>query len=720
MSAALAQALDRVHGLELELESAKSESKALKDEVAQKEGQLETLRKTVATQGEAIKGHSDEVGQLSGEIARLDAEKRAKDLRIEELGREIEGLRAEILAQNPQKQAEQQIAAEAMKRQAAEAAAATAAEAAAAQAAADKVEAKLAAKAAFKANIWHIARNAGLLAAVALLGLTVLDLFGVNLPVSIWFGVPGVAAAATVLIPWLDKYLEKIQISDKRFEYGTAILSAVIGGMIATFGIDKNFENWLNIILWIATTISYGLIFFLALKVVYILSRDGIPTDVKEKAKLLAVVGAVLLVCGIVTNLFHRIFIINVSNNSQFEVTRLISDNSHPLYFLGNAILSTMGIGIAMFLIGVLAWIGVRLLGTLSNTWRRSRFQIKEDKWLRYAKGVVVFVSIFVGYVVGSGYSYANGLTQTASYIMAIGVGLGCTTVFFLVEGKVLEACFRRLYPNKVLALMLLGALVFAALTAYLSFGKVYFEASRGPRFAEAQSILLEAENAYLNATQGTCEEFAKVEPDPSNNVYTESIKSMKLAIVHANDGHLVQSAREFQEAGKKAVDCLPLGKKNLLKDVVVYPDPTPSDLSSQYFWGQKLKGVSLHLGSARQALVAVIILDFLIAILAIFGWIFSSRKRPEVEAEEVAAEASARTGQIITIFPNGEVVIDLRLTPLGALEEEDELAIKDEKGETIGWLVKPEPFGNGAAKCKLSGRSEAAKPGSTVVISAK
>ncbi len=734
MSQALAEAQAKVAGLEIELAASNATKTDLETQVGEKEEALRTFRTEAAEKGEAIGERDRQIRRQQMELEAVRVEVEAKKGTVTRLNAEIDALHTEIITQNPEKKAQQELAAEALKRQAAKQQADEAKEAAdeAAEVAAD--EAKLAAKAARKANLVTRSIVSLVGAVIVVLGMAVLDLFGMTIPVSIWVGVPALVAVTLFLMPTIRDIVDKVSphVKPMHYQIGTAIISAVIGALIASWGRSNEFDNWENMLLWVFTFLTYGGIFFLAFKVGYILMKDGIPVDVKEKARLMLLIGVVLLACGIVVTLFDRVFVLNFTGDGQgIEVTRLVKSN-HPLFFLVNAVLSTMGIGVAFFVVGILAWIGVRLLGSLSSTWTKSRKdRHSEDMWLRVARVIVVFTSIFVGVVLGWGFR-TNGNGGLDSWFMPIGVGVLSTAIFFQVKSKVVESCYKRTYRNSVLFSMVAGAVALASLTAVISFGKVYFEASKGPRFAEAQSNLAAAENNCLAAVRGPCLNFAKEQSDPDHNDFVDGVSAMRKAVDQANTStnrdQLTQSAQQFQTAGSSLSSCLSRNAKVLLEKVHVYPEPAASAMSTQFFsqyfkflGNGTIEGVSLHQGPAIQALVMVVLLDYLPVILAIFGWIFASKKVPEVEAREEEEKLRRITGRVVTILSDGSVIIDLRFDLAGGpLEEGDELSVLDEKGDQVGWLTAPEPFGYGAAKCKLGGGGENVKPGYRARIATK
>lgn len=264
-----------------------------------------------------------------------------------------------------------------------------------------------------------------------------------------------------------------------------------------------------------------------------------------------------------------------------------------------------------------------------------------ENKWLQVAKMACGIIAVLVGYLIGSSYAHANGVSNIVTYTVAFGIGLGAAACYYLIESKVLEVCFFKKYSLGRSALILVVGTLFAALTAYLSFSQVYYVASAGTRFADAKDNLIAAENAYIAATESTCRILTDKQQDPVNNLYTEAVRSMREAVKLASEAttreELDWSQHLFKVGGVKAIGCAgdeETGVK-VLSQVILYPEQTPSDLSSQFWFNRQITGMKIYKGVAYQALVVVVVLNFLVVILAIFGCLFVSQAEPETHRRE-------------------------------------------------------------------------------------
>lgn len=487
----------------------------------------------------------------------------------------------------------------------------------------------------------------------------------------------GTIMALAFFMPQIIWLAQKVAPHAARNSFGISLgTSAAISVLVVSLGLPRNMAPWGQILMWIVSFLGYTLLFQGAFMSVLQLIREQPDTRWRDR------IAAGYFISFIMGLIGAGIYEYNSASGSA---------STFLLYTIIGMLISAI-----LYVVAMLAYWGASLIGAhASGLFERERRRLRTiDKWLRAAKVICALVSVFVGYIVGSGYSYTGNGGSSASLIMAFGIGMGVTTIFYLVEGKILEACFMRRYSNGTLAVLVVLAAIFATGTAFLSFGKVYFEASRGPRFAETHKTLVDAENSYLAATEGTCNLLSSKSADPSTSSYSLSVDKMKDAIELAGRAHdrkeLVESARLFQEGGAQAADCASRAKKGLLKDVVVFAEPTPSDLSSQFWFDSIIPGVQLHEGSARQATVAVAVIDFLIVILAIFGWLFSSRRRQGSEEEH--------TARIISVMDDGNCIIDLTGCP--GVEIDDILVVVNDRNETVGSLIVTDRDNLGTTAC--------------------
>ncbi len=630
--------------------------------------------------------------------ARQDAESKAdaRARRIAELETEVEELQERIAALDPteiekrRQQAEQQrLAHEQQVRE-------------------DEEERKQAEESVkSRETFWMQLKVASIVSILTIIGFVILYLAKVEMTWLVRGLGGGIVVVLAFFAPQILRLAQQVAPHAAAHSFGVSLgFAATISALVVSLGLPSGLAPWAQVLMWIGAFLGYTLLFqgaFLSVRQLLTEQRAGTDTtNVRSKVAL-----------GYITS-----FLLGLIGAGFYEYSDSAS-SSAPRYLV--QVLIGMLLSGVMFLISMIAnWAAQHIAAHSTGLFaRESKKLSKIDKWLRACKSVAAIVSVFVGWIVGSGYAYANGHTSVSSRAMAIGIGFGVTVVFYLIEGKILEACFHRRYHGAVLAILVLFGSLFAAATAYLSFGKVYFVASEGPRFAEAQSALVKAENDYLAASEATCRMFAERQDDVVNNPYSESIKGMQMATEIAgratDRSELVESARLFQESGSKASNCLNKAAraKNLLSSVVVFSEPTPSDLSSQYWFGTDIPGTSVHSGSARQAIVAVCVIDFLIVILSIFGWFFGAPRRDEENVKESAAH-----GRIVSIRSSDGVCFVATGLESG-VQFDDVLNVRNDEGKMVGSLtvLDIDSFGEGLCLARPASEKMIVTVGMTVAL---
>lgn len=619
-----------------------------------------------------------QIAEAQASVASIRQEIDGKDGEIMELGRQIKALQAEI-AEFPDTKARREAEAARITRETEE----TARKAAAA------------AEAISVRNQQFTAAGLTGLASVLVFGILFLIVGEMDLTLA--GGLTVIFVVGAFFAPQLMNLIDRVRPkATQHWRTISVAVSLVVGGTIATLGAVEEHSNLVKVVLWTVETLGFGVLFQGFFESMRILVTKETIEHHDQKKKMA----------------FGYIYCF-ISGLLAATIYSFIGTSSGAASFLLNSMIGMAGM-LGVGLIGVLlGWVGTYVAGSLSGLFpRMQKKHSGVDLWLRRCKAVALIIAVVVGWIVGSG--FAHGLTGISNWVVAGVAWFGVSTVFFLIEGKVLEACFLRTYRWYVLVGLLLGATVFATGTAFLSFGKVYHVASQGPRFAEAQQQLVNAQNAYFAATESTCTEFS-TDNDGDDQLYTEAINLMKQGVEQAQQAktyeELATAASTFQQGGAKARECANRKDRKLLESVVVFPEPTPSDLSTQYWFDTKIEGVRVHEGSAKQAIVLVSVIDFLIAILSLFGWIFSSKKRQN-------GEMGAGMGRIVSIVPDGDGHATQWIVNLGeqfGLEVNDTLNILNDKDEPVGSLVAQEPLGNGAFICVAAGKMPEVELGSMV-----
>jgi hypothetical protein len=398
--------------------------------------------------------------------------------------------------------------------------------------------------------------------------------------------------------------------------------------------------------------------------------------------------------------------------------------------YLVNVLIGLLGSGVfgllstIMWLLTSIAWNVMKVVTTwikdFAETLRKKGKKVSAAH--KGAKVALLFFTVFIGFLIGASFIQGHAGTGISlmTYILGTGAGICASTVFILVEGMALEVSFSKQFkPFGKLGVIIFAAAI-ATITAYISFGWVYYSASEGTRFTEAKDQLEASMNGYLAATEGDCNTLANsLGNDPSAKMYTEPVVAMKSAIAQANAAtsrkELEQAHRDFMVVGPKAGICLSREQRKLaekgqgpLSKVILYNEPKPSDLSAQYWTGKVIPGVKVDSGAAGQAIVMVSILDYLLPLFMLFVLVISIFRNGD-EPEEVEVKKEVKSdGKIVSVDNDdgGKVTtIHIDLGPATGTDVGDVLLVMSDEGDHLGAIRVVKSSGGNASECKLETR---------------
>lgn len=666
MSRELIEAKQQLGDAINELAERSKELAATQSELEDRNRTIETLQQQLADGGENRRDVERKLRDTEQSAKGLQARIDAMNGTIKSLEKETESLRKQLDSANPALQEELRQEAEELKRK-------------------DEKRVRMTA---FKAGLAKRFGIATIVAVVTVLVFAFLRLFEIPVSEFLWGAVP-VVLFVTALVAKEIKNLVETYIWPTLTKYWQAagvITGLIIGALIASFGIDFSDPVWLRIFAWLGTTVGYGAVFHGLIEGLHATAAEN-PTENNYRP----VIGV-----GVMASIMGGI-ILTAINPMGWVIT--------PLRFLLHILGGTIACGITLFAAAVIGWVGVRIFATLPGLWER---QIKGsrgvDIWLRRARGLTVIASILVGVIVGMSLWPQNG-ENISSYFIAAAMGIVLAIAFFLVEGKILEACFLRKFHNgRLITLMLMGVL-FASLTGYLTFSKLYSMGSSSQRFKATQGELVKVENAYLSATEATAIAFAEeAETEAERIKYTSAVTEMRDSVrlaSQARDYHdLETSVSTFVAAGGKVTDTLNRDKQGLLETVRLPSQPNPIELGAQVLFGWEVEGVGeVYGGAVFMSACATLVVDYLISLFAFFGWIISGKRRKnETEGEE----GEPGWGRIISV-DNGKVLIDLGQDH--GIQAQDSFTVYDDSGTSVTNLETENPVGGTAFMCRVVGK---------------
>lgn len=661
-----------------ELVEARQRIAALEEEVGNKEKEIEQLQ-------EELEARAGRIAEIMGKTAEGEVEKREAERKLRDAQEEVKGLQATIDAQkrevekldgekralrkqlddaNPALQEELRQEAEELKRK-------------------DEKRVRMTA---FKAGLAKRFGIATLVALIAGLVFAFLKLFDIETSWFLRIAVPTTLFVTAFIGKEITSLIEHtIWPTIARYWRATGIIGGLtIGAIIASFGVDTRDPVYLIIFTWFAVTIGYGAVIHGLVESIYVLATNAGNEGFKAPIGL-TVLGSIL----------GGIFLSGI-NPMGWVITpfRLL------MYIIGG----TVACGAVILAAAVIGWIGIKIFSTLPGLWERQlKGQRAVDIWLRRARALTVGASVLVGIIVGMSLWPQNG-ENASSYVIAVAMGIVLSVAFFLIEGKILEKCFLRSASNGRLLTLVVMGILFASLTGFLTFSKLYSMGSSSQRFKASQSTLLKAENAYMSATESTAISYAEeAETEQERIKYTSSVDAMKdaakLATYARDYTDLEKSVLAFTRAGREITDTLPKGKEGLLDEVRIPPQPHPIELGNQVLFGWKIEGVEeVYGGAALMAACATLVVDYLISLFAIFGWIISGRRRKDINEAE---EGEAGWGHVISAGDEGKVLIDIG-TKHG-VELGDTFTVVSGQ-DTVGSLHAENSFGDAAFFCSIVG----------------
>lgn len=679
MSAELIQARQRINQLEQELGGARDEHARLNGDIETKNEEIRQLQGTASSLRVDVGSRDSEIQRLTTAKSGAEADRDAKQRRIEQIERELEEARKD----DPETIARRQAEAARIARETAEA-----------DAEATAIDEKLKAAQDRKSSIKSGAINAGISAAMTLLILGGLYLFGFKFSTMVYVGVPALVAAAAFLMPSILTLLEEIGPKAAKYWRLISIVSSLaLGAILASLGTGEE-TGWKALLLWTVTFFGYAA---LAHGVVEALNYMRNNKDNNDKKTLLRVM-VMSIPSAIVGGI--ALALLNPDNG-----------NSHPALFLVNIARSIGGLGALAGIGTLIGWFGIKMAASFAGLWERTLRGNKDvDVWLRRAKALTVVASILVGIIVGMSLWPSNG-EGNSSRVVAIALGFVLMVAYFLVEGKVLESCFRRSYSMPKLLMMIVFGFVLASITGYLTFSKLYAIGSSSQRFKAEQNELITSETTYLSTVEPTCKQNAEYIDDENEKLrYTTSVKDMKAAIQIAQQANshaeLEESLKMFQDAGGKVTDALPRKQNGLLSTVKLSPEPHPTELGGQVLAkmiGKGEKTDTVYTGATIMAGGATLIVDYLIVLFAVFALMISRKL-----SSSAKDEAEGRVISFMEIsLANGDLALEciISIGTKAGVEKGDTFNILSDEGNPVAVLQTTSPWGSNAFVCRLVGR---------------
>lgn len=629
-------AADRIAELEGRLDELTRELCQVKEDRDEIAAHLKNLRDSDAEKGVALGEAGAEQRRLESEISRLEAAVKARDTKVGELREEITKLRtrvAELADKDPEAVAAAEIAAARLLEESSRLRADEARQREADRVAAEKEAAEAEARSlGRKIRLW------GTIVGVALSAIvfTVIGLVKAEVPpLHLIVGVTALAASVAWIAPVVVNLFNKVGGIGKYWRWGFHGLALALGVTISSLGIPEG-SPALVFGIWLATAVGFAVVFSLFVEAVGTLVRAVIAKGDNKNTSWKDLTGETLLF-AIPVSLILAVFWRPLSS--------FIGGWGTADYLI-HVLLYIMGSSIGGLALVLIWWVVTALLAAweVVMAWVQGvvksmrKISKRKTPWLqRVAQGALVFFSAFIGILVGSGFSSTHGDNETnlGALLAGIGAGTGAFVVFCLIEGLFLREVFDRRSRTLRKFVAVICAVGFATITAYITFGWIYYAGSASDRFSATKTALIRSMDGALQATESTCTVFAQSEADSVNNVYTASIRGMQTARQKAsgakNRAELEDGLSEFRAASSKAAACLSMDDreaeaKNVgpLSKVLLPEEPSPGAMSAQYLLGKEIPGYTVNHGAATGALVVVLIIDYLLPLFMLV-WVLLS-----------------------------------------------------------------------------------------------
>lgn len=624
----------RIAELEGQIGSLERRERELSAQTSEQGAALSTKDEQISDRNEMIENLNAELRRLSAQVGELRAQLAGRDSTVSNLRTRIEVLQGRIDELTPDEVTQRQIeAARLIAKEDAQIAKATEA------------------KARWK-SIWQAIGGGLVAAAITAIVFGFVAMLGTTATWLVWAGTSGLVGALVALLPVIRKCIVWVGPYAKQYWRAVCVVgSLVIGGTTASLGLsDTNTSGWATFLTWTGVTIGFAVALQTICEAVSFLYRRMDDPSV-AKWKLHGTIAALAsMIFGLVTAIIATKPLVSIV---EFK-------GSSPALFLFNWLVASLGFIASSGIAALLAWVVMKLIGkfginffadtvanfrvAMTEAIAHAKEQDGRRRWPKVAlvglSGLVSTLMIMTLYPVTNG-SYVNkGL--------ALGFGLMLGICYLIVESLAMDSLANPKTGQKKAQRMTRWAVLFACLSVFLSFGKIYSLSSYNERVADVKADMESKAKAYLSAVEAKAIKKANnADTEDVAQKYKGAVEDMKRAIGAIGQAGSYEEIKvatdSFVSAGNLVTDCLPItADKDLLKVVAAPSEPGHTALAIQIVHRKPIPGApEVKWGDVFFALSATAFVDFAAVLLslALRAWY---RREEDDEDEEQPPKSEA------------------------------------------------------------------------------